>query len=128
MCITGEAEVNQTLVHMLATEFGVECDPDELLAKAGIEGAIDTPDELEIAFGWLREKAARVPDFSIVEDGSRDFLLREAADGQGSGVSVRRARELMSDRSDRWRSRTRRRLRREGRVRRCPALTDVSCR
>ena len=63
--VTGDLEVNPTLLHALQVEFGVECDPDELLAKAGIEGAIDTPDELEIAFGWLREKAGRVPDFSI---------------------------------------------------------------
>ena len=63
--VTGELEVNPTLLNALAAEFDVVCDPDELLAHAGIEGAIDTPEELDIAFAWLTEKAARVPGFAV---------------------------------------------------------------
>ena len=63
--VTGELEVNPTLLNALAAEFDVECDPDELLASAGMEGAIDTPEELEIAYAWLAEKASRVPGFSV---------------------------------------------------------------
>jgi very-short-patch-repair endonuclease len=63
--VTGELEVNPTLLNALAAEFDVECDPEELLASAGMEGAIDTPEELEIAYAWLTAKAARIPDFAV---------------------------------------------------------------
>jgi len=64
--VTGELEVNPTLLNALAAEFDVECDPEELLASAGMEGAIDTPEELEIAYAWLTEQARRVPGFSVI--------------------------------------------------------------
>ncbi len=63
--VTGDLEVNPTLIHALQIEFGVECDPDELLVTSGIDGAIDTQEELEIVFRWLADKASRVPEFSI---------------------------------------------------------------
>jgi very-short-patch-repair endonuclease len=63
--VTGELEVNPTLLNALAAEFHVECDPEELLASAGMEGAIDTAEELEIAYAWLTAKARRVPGFTV---------------------------------------------------------------
>lgn len=63
--VTGELEVNPTLLNALAAEFQVECDSEELLASAGMEGAIDTAEELEIAYAWLAEKASKVPGFSV---------------------------------------------------------------
>lgn len=63
--VTGELEVNPTLLNALVAEFDVRCDPDELLAHAGMEGAIDTDEELAIAYRWLAEQAATVPGFSV---------------------------------------------------------------
>ena len=63
--VTGELEVNPTLLAALAAEFHVKCDPEELLASAGMEGAIDTPEELDIAYAWLAEKASVVPGFRV---------------------------------------------------------------
>lgn len=63
--VTGELEVNPTLLNALAAEFDVDCDPDELLASAGMEGAIDTQEELDLAYAWLDEQASRVPGFSV---------------------------------------------------------------
>jgi very-short-patch-repair endonuclease len=63
--VTGDLEVNPTLLNALAAEFDVECDPEELLASVGMEGAIDTPDELQIALAWLSDKAQRVPGFAV---------------------------------------------------------------
>jgi AAA domain len=63
--VTGELEVNPTLLNALEAEFDVECNPEELLASAGMEGAIDTPEELEIAYAWLSERAATVPGFAV---------------------------------------------------------------
>src|SRR4051794_3278947 len=63
--VTGELEVNPTLLNALSAEFDVECDSEELLASAGMEGAIDTPEELEIAYAWLVDKARRVPGFAV---------------------------------------------------------------
>ncbi len=62
---TGELEVNPTLINALAVEFNCVCDPDELLSHAGIEGAIDTAEELEVAYSWLRDKARKVPGFAV---------------------------------------------------------------
>jgi hypothetical protein len=43
------------------------CDPAELLDSSGIEGSIDTPDQLETAFNCLRRMCASVPDFEVSE-------------------------------------------------------------
>ncbi|HEX7298873.1 MAG TPA: AAA domain-containing protein [Solirubrobacteraceae bacterium] len=66
LAVTGDLEVNPTLLNALAAEFDCHCDPDELLASAGMEGAIDTPEELELAYAWLTEKASRVPGFGVL--------------------------------------------------------------
>ena len=42
---------------MLDSEFDCRCEPADLLSAAGIEGALDTPEEFEIAFRWLAEQA-----------------------------------------------------------------------
>ncbi|HWO82268.1 MAG TPA: AAA domain-containing protein [Solirubrobacterales bacterium] len=65
LTVTGELEVNPTLLQMLKAEFEVECDPEELLGSAGIEGVIDTPEELDVTFEWLRKKCASVPGFEV---------------------------------------------------------------
>ena len=67
LTVTGELEVNPTFLQMLKAEFGVACDPAELLDSAGIEGIIDTPDELDVSFDWLRRQCASVPGFKISE-------------------------------------------------------------
>lgn len=63
--VTGELEINPTLLNALAAEFDVDCDPEELLTSSGMEGAIDTPDELRIAYAWLSEKARDIPGFAV---------------------------------------------------------------
>ena len=65
LAVAGDLEVNPTLLNALAAEFDCHCDPEELLASAGIEGAIDTPDELRVVFEWLGDRTAAVPGFSI---------------------------------------------------------------
>lgn len=67
LSVTGELEVNPTLLQMLKAEFEITCDPAELLQSAGIEGVIDTPEELNVAFDWLRGECASVPGFEIAE-------------------------------------------------------------
>jgi very-short-patch-repair endonuclease len=63
--ITGDLEVNPTLLAMLQSEFDVACDPEELMVAAGMEGAIDTQEELDIAYRWLSDHAASVPGFAV---------------------------------------------------------------
>lgn len=65
VAVTGELEVNPTLMQMLQTEFECDCHPEELLSHAGIEGAVDTLDELEIAYRWLAERCSSVPGFEV---------------------------------------------------------------
>lgn len=65
LTVTGELEVNPTFLQMLKAEFEIECDPDELLDSAGIEGVIDTSEELDVTFDWLRKKCAAVPGFEV---------------------------------------------------------------
>ena len=65
--MTGELEVNPTFLQMLRAEFDTSCDPVELLESAGIEGVIDTPDELDVSFDWLRRECSSVPGFDIQE-------------------------------------------------------------
>lgn len=65
LSVTADAEMNEALLHVLSTRFGITVDSDELLALAGIDGAIDTDEELRIVFDWITEKAATVPGFSI---------------------------------------------------------------
>ena len=65
LSVTGELEVNPTFLQMLKAEFSVECDPAELLAHSGIEGIIDTPEELDTSFEWLSEQCRAVPGFDV---------------------------------------------------------------
>lgn len=65
LTVTGELEVNPTFLQMLKAEFEINCDPGELLDSAGIEGIIDTPEELDVTFDWLRKKCASVPGFEV---------------------------------------------------------------
>jgi very-short-patch-repair endonuclease len=65
--ISGELEVNPTLLHLLANDFRVECSPEELLSHTEFEGAIDTPDELGAVYRWLERHAASVPGFRVDE-------------------------------------------------------------
>lgn len=65
--ISGELEVNPTLLHLLATEFAVRCSAEELLSHTEIEGAIDTPDELAAVYRWLEGHSSSVPGFSVSE-------------------------------------------------------------
>jgi DNA polymerase III epsilon subunit family exonuclease len=65
LTITADAEVNQTLLQALESEFNCRCVPDELLESAGIEGAIDTAEELTVAYEWLRDQATSVPGFDV---------------------------------------------------------------
>jgi very-short-patch-repair endonuclease/DNA polymerase III delta prime subunit len=67
LTVTGELEVNPTFLQMLRAEFDTTCDPSELLESAGIEGIIDTPEELAISSDWLRRKCSSVPGFDIEE-------------------------------------------------------------
>ncbi len=71
LAVTGELEVNPTLLQMLASEFDVKCEPEELMKASGMDGAIDTPGELDLAFLWLARKAASVPGFLV----SRRFVV-----------------------------------------------------
>lgn len=65
LSVTGELQVNPTLLHMLQSEYGCGCGPEELLAYSGMEGSIDTPAELDLAYRWLSERCADVPGFDI---------------------------------------------------------------
>jgi REase_MTES_1575/Protein of unknown function (DUF4011)/AAA domain len=65
--ISGELEVNPTLLHLLATEFAVQCGAEELLSHTEIEGAIDTPDELSAVYRWLEGHASGVPGFAVTQ-------------------------------------------------------------
>lgn len=67
LSVTGELEVNPTFLQMLKAEFDTTCDPAELLESAGIEGVIDTPQELNASFEWLRRQCTSVPNFDITE-------------------------------------------------------------
>ena len=67
LTVTGELEVNPTFLQLLKAEFDVACDPAQLLSSAGIDGVIDTPEELTEAFAWLREQCRAVPGFDISE-------------------------------------------------------------
>lgn len=65
LSITGDLEVNPTLLQMLQSDFEVACDPEELLSRSGIEGAIDTPEELDVTYEWLSERCASVRGFEV---------------------------------------------------------------
>jgi very-short-patch-repair endonuclease len=63
LSLIDEMEVNPTLIHLLHVDFKCDLSTDELLDR--VDGMIDEPWELEETFKWLKEKAQRVPGFSI---------------------------------------------------------------
>jgi hypothetical protein len=65
LSLAGELEVNPTLLHMLKVEFNLDVDDRELYEHSDMDGVIDTPEELRLAFNWLSGKARRVADWSI---------------------------------------------------------------
>lgn len=65
--LAGELEVNPTLLHLLRVEFNLEVDARELYEHSEMDGVIDTPEELRLAFDWLSQKAQRVADWSITD-------------------------------------------------------------
>jgi very-short-patch-repair endonuclease len=65
LSLVGELEVNPTLLHLLASEFECKCDPAELPDHVDIEGALDTPEELNAVYAWLTDRAAGAPGFSV---------------------------------------------------------------
>jgi Protein of unknown function (DUF4011) len=65
VAVTGEMEVNPTLLQMLQSEFNCRVDPEELLSEAGIEGSVDTLDELDVVYLWLAAQCAEVPGFDV---------------------------------------------------------------
>lgn len=67
----GDLEVNPTLLHLLQVEFQLDVDPSELFMHAEMDGAIDTPEELQLAFDWLGQRCADIPGWEI----SNRFVL-----------------------------------------------------
>ena len=67
LSIEGDLEVNPTLLHLLRVEFNLEIDEQELLDHAEMDGVIDTPEELRLAFDWLSGKCASVAGWAIAE-------------------------------------------------------------
>lgn len=65
LSLTGEMEVNQTLLHMLAADFDVAVDAREAFAQSGIDGAIDSIEELDVVYRWLTERAVGIAGFGI---------------------------------------------------------------
>jgi len=67
LSLAGDLEVNPTLLHVLRVEFNLEIDDHELYEHADMEGVIDTPEELHLAYDWLSQKCATVPDWAIAD-------------------------------------------------------------
>lgn len=67
LSIAGDLEVNPTLLHMLKVEFNLEVDERELYEHSDMDGIIDTPEELRVAFNWLSERCASVPGWTITD-------------------------------------------------------------
>ncbi len=59
----GDWQINGTLLHLLATEFGVDIAADELLAELDTEGDLDPAPLLD----RLRRVAADVPDLAVTD-------------------------------------------------------------
>jgi len=63
LALSGEMEVNPTLLHLLSTEFGRTFDQEKLLDT--IDGVIDTRWELSAAYKWLGDRADGIPGFGV---------------------------------------------------------------
>jgi very-short-patch-repair endonuclease len=64
LSLTGEMEVNPTLLHVLKADFGCEVNQAALAARIP-DGSIDEPWELQETYRWLSEQAASVPGFRV---------------------------------------------------------------
>ena len=64
LSVTGEMEVNPTLLHVLRVDFGCEVDQAALEARIP-DGAIDEPWELLETYEWIAEQARAVPGFRV---------------------------------------------------------------
>lgn len=67
LSIVGDLEVNPTLLHMLRVDHGIDIDEAELFEHAEMDGVIDTPEEMRLAFNWLSSKCVGLPDWAIGE-------------------------------------------------------------
>lgn len=63
----GDLEVNPTLLHLLRVEFNLQIDEEELLGDPEMDGAIDTHEELRLAFNWLSAKCASIEGWAVAE-------------------------------------------------------------
>jgi len=63
LSLVDEMEVNPTLLHLLKLDFDCDFDQETLLDR--IDGVIDEPWELQAAYDWMKEHAARIPGFAI---------------------------------------------------------------
>ena len=62
--LTGEMEVNPTLLHVLQVDFGCKVDQATLDARIP-DGSIDEPWELLEAYEWIADQARAVPGFRV---------------------------------------------------------------
>lgn len=63
--VNGELEINPVLIQKLKSDFDLALDPADLRVASGIVDAIDTPEELDAALGWLNKTCGRVADFDL---------------------------------------------------------------
>ena len=63
LSLTGEMEVNPTLLHVLKVDFGCEVDHAALAVR--LDGSIDELWELQETYGWIGEQARAVPGFRV---------------------------------------------------------------
>ena len=66
LSLSGEMEVNPTLLHVLETDFSCKFDHAALAARIP-DGSIDDLMELREAYQWIREQASRAPEFRVDE-------------------------------------------------------------
>ena len=66
--LVGDPAVNPTLVHYLTSTFGVNLEIDSIGTLPGIEGEVDTRDEVGTIIEWfVRSVSGKVPDFSYTD-------------------------------------------------------------
>jgi very-short-patch-repair endonuclease len=66
--LVGDPTVNPTLVHYLTSTFGVSLAIDSIGTLPGIEGEVDTRDEVRTIIDWFeRSVNGKVPDFSCTD-------------------------------------------------------------
>jgi very-short-patch-repair endonuclease len=65
LCLTGEMDVNPTLLHVLRADFGCEVDHGALASR--LDGRIDELWELQETYRWLAGQARQVPGFRVDE-------------------------------------------------------------